>query len=213
MFISVPSSTMRIASGLLAAVAITSASSLDFASAPGPVVEAFSTTCESLATLTLANGRITSASLVSPGSFTPPGAAGRAGASSPYAALPSFCRVEATLTPTADSDMRIEVWLPASDWNGKLQAVGNGGWAGTVWSARARLRGRARLRDGQHGHGALHSRCRVCDESPREDGGLRAPCRARDDHAGEGARVGILRKRAQALDVEWMLDRRPSGRD
>jgi feruloyl esterase len=123
---------MRVASGVLAGVAMAAASSLDFASARGPVVDAFSTSCESLGALTLANGRITSASLVSPGSFTPPGAAGRAGASSPYAALPSFCRVAATLTPTADSDIKIEVWLPASDWNGKLQAVGNGGWAGTI---------------------------------------------------------------------------------
>ena len=26
----------------------------------------------------------------------------------------------------------MEVWLPASGWNGKLQVVGNGGWAGTI---------------------------------------------------------------------------------
>jgi feruloyl esterase len=24
------------------------------------------------------------------------------------------------------------VWLPASGWNGKFQAVGNGGWAGAI---------------------------------------------------------------------------------
>jgi feruloyl esterase len=40
--------------------------------------------------------------------------------------------VQATLTPSSDSDIRIEVWLPASGWNGKFQAVGNGGWAGTI---------------------------------------------------------------------------------
>ena len=38
----------------------------------------------------------------------------------------------ATLTPTSDSDIRIEVWLPARGWNGKFQAVGNGGWAGAI---------------------------------------------------------------------------------
>jgi feruloyl esterase len=36
------------------------------------------------------------------------------------------------LTPSTDSDVRIEVWLPASGWNGKLQSVGNGGWAGVI---------------------------------------------------------------------------------
>ena len=43
-----------------------------------------------------------------------------------------FCRVAATLTPSSDSDIKIEVWLPASGWNGKFQAVGNGGWNGNV---------------------------------------------------------------------------------
>jgi feruloyl esterase len=36
------------------------------------------------------------------------------------------------LTPTSDSDIRIEVWLPVSNWNQKLQSVGNGGWAGSL---------------------------------------------------------------------------------
>ena len=38
----------------------------------------------------------------------------------------------ATLKPTSDSDIKVEVWLPASGWNGKFQAVGNGGWAGVI---------------------------------------------------------------------------------
>ena len=49
-----------------------------------------------------------------------------------FAALPAFCRVAATLTPSSDSDVKIEVWLPAGKWNGKFLAVGNGGWAGTI---------------------------------------------------------------------------------
>jgi feruloyl esterase len=48
------------------------------------------------------------------------------------AALPAFCRVAIASAPTADSDIKIEVWLPASGWNGKFLAVGNGGWAGTI---------------------------------------------------------------------------------
>jgi hypothetical protein len=31
----------------------------------------------------------------------------------------------------SDSDIKIEVWL-GFDWNGKYQAVGNGGWAGSI---------------------------------------------------------------------------------
>ena len=46
--------------------------------------------------------------------------------------LPTFCRVAATLKPTSDSDIKIEVWLPVSGWNGKFEAVGNFGWAGTI---------------------------------------------------------------------------------
>ena len=39
----------------------------------------------------------------------------------------------ATLTPTPDSEIKIEVWMPAgANWNAKLQAVGNGAWAGTI---------------------------------------------------------------------------------
>lgn len=46
--------------------------------------------------------------------------------------LSSFCRVAAVLTPTPDSEIRIEVWLPSSRWNGKFLAVGSGGWGGSI---------------------------------------------------------------------------------
>ena len=85
--------------------------------------------CESLAKLSLPNTTITSALVVPAGEFVQP--AGRGPAPS-YKDLPAFCRVQATLTPSTDSDIKIEVWLPASGWNGKFQAVGNGGWAGML---------------------------------------------------------------------------------
>src|SRR6202012_2923415 len=37
-----------------------------------------------------------------------------------------------TLRPVADSEIKIEVWMPAAGWNGKLQSVGNGAWAGSI---------------------------------------------------------------------------------
>jgi Tannase and feruloyl esterase len=44
-----------------------------------------------------------------------------------------YCRVQATSRPTADSDIRFEVWIPFGDaWNGKFQQVGNGGFAGQI---------------------------------------------------------------------------------
>ena len=94
-----------------------------------------STSCENLASLALPHAKIESAEPVAAGAFAAPsgrGDAGRGAATNPYAKVPAFCRVRATLTPTGDSDIKAEVWLPASNWNGKYQAVGGGGWAGAV---------------------------------------------------------------------------------
>jgi feruloyl esterase len=91
--------------------------------------------CESVASLALPDGKITSATLVAAGAFTPPGGGfmmGGPGALAVFKGAPSFCRVTATLTPTSDSDIKIEVWMPAENWNGKLVGVGNGVWAGTI---------------------------------------------------------------------------------
>lgn len=91
-------------------------------------------TCESLGSLALPDATITSAQTVAPGEFKQP--AGRetveAAAVPTYKDLPAFCRVTATLKPSSDSDIKIEVWLPAAGWNQKYQAVGNGGWAGVI---------------------------------------------------------------------------------
>jgi len=90
-------------------------------------------TCDALAKLTLPNTTITSAQLVPAGQFTLPGVTTAAAANaSSFASLPAFCRVAATLKPSADSDIKIEVWMPAADWNGKFQGVGNGGWSGAI---------------------------------------------------------------------------------
>jgi feruloyl esterase len=90
-------------------------------------------TCEGLASLGLPDGKITSASLVAAGQFTPPaGGMFMMGGPAVFKNAPSFCRVTATLAPTPDSDIKIEVWMPAENWNGKLVGIGNGVWAGTI---------------------------------------------------------------------------------
>jgi feruloyl esterase len=97
------------------------------------VTPARAVSCESLAALSLSNVKITTAQVVASGAFTPPSAnAEGAQAGDRFSHLPSFCRVAATLAPSNDSDIKIEVWLPVSGWNGNLQSVGNGGWAGVI---------------------------------------------------------------------------------
>lgn len=48
-----------------------------------------------------------------------------------------LCKLSVTSRPTADSDIRIEVWIPVGEaWNGKFVQLGNGGFAGTIPSGR-----------------------------------------------------------------------------
>lgn len=85
-------------------------------------------TCERLVEVKLANTAITAAQNVAAGAFTPP-----PGTSvMPYKELPAFCRVTGVIKPTADSDIKFEVWMPTAGWNGKFQGVGNGGFAGYI---------------------------------------------------------------------------------
>ena len=110
--------------------------------------------CDNLKSLSLPNATFTTVQLVAEGPFTPPAAGGPPGGpvapaaqpagggrgggrgggapAAPPTILPAHCRIAATLKPSADSVIDIEVWLPAENWNGKFQAVGNGGWAGTI---------------------------------------------------------------------------------
>ena len=84
-------------------------------------------TCEKLAELKLSNTTVATAQSVPAGGFTP--ATGPAG---PFKELPGFCRVTGVIKPTSDSDIRFEVWMPTSGWNGKFQGIGNGGFAGSI---------------------------------------------------------------------------------
>jgi len=106
-------------------------------------------TCNALKTFALPETSFTNVEMVAAGPYRSPAqaadgggvaqgragaapAGGRGGAQQPVLLLPAYCRVAATLKPTADSDIRMEVWLPADNWNGKIEVVGNGGWAGVI---------------------------------------------------------------------------------
>jgi feruloyl esterase len=85
---------------------------------------AIAATCDSLTSLKLSTTTVTLAAIVDSGTWparitVPP-------------SHPPFCRVAATLKPSEDSDIKIEVWMPVTGWNGNLEAVGNGGWSGAI---------------------------------------------------------------------------------
>jgi len=87
--------------------------------------------CTALLGQHLADTRILKAEQYAAGEFpTPPGAPERVVEGAKH--LPGLCRVVAELTPTPDSSIRIEVWMPAEHWNGRFRGQGNGGFAGEI---------------------------------------------------------------------------------
>lgn len=86
--------------------------------------------CAKLASITLPGAKVISAETVAAGTFTPPAGTQVAPAQKAlFGRLPAFCRVQVVATPSSDSAIPIEVWLPAKGWNGKFRGVGNGGFA------------------------------------------------------------------------------------
>ena len=83
--------------------------------------------CSSLSALTLQHTTITSAAVVPEGAIQ---AAGGGNAAS--VVVPARCEVQAITRPSKDSEIRLQVWLPVSGWNGKYLQLGNGGWAGQI---------------------------------------------------------------------------------
>src|ERR1041385_3551135 len=80
------------------------------------------TPCEQLKSLTLSGTTMTLDESVAAGPFQNSGPM-----------LPAHCRVAATLRPSSDSEIKVEVWLPlAAAWNGKFEAGGGGGWGGSL---------------------------------------------------------------------------------
>src|SRR5438105_37399 len=93
---------------------------------------AYAATCESLKSVSLEHTTITSAQSVAAGEFSLPSLQGAAQQNTLFKQLPAFCRIAALLKPSADSNIKMELWMPLANWNGKFQAVGNGGWAGAI---------------------------------------------------------------------------------
>jgi feruloyl esterase len=90
--------------------------------------QALPSSCEALSGLKVQDATIITAAAVAAGPFKP-----NASANGPTMTVPAFCRVAATLKPTPESNIRIEVWMPpAETWNGKFLGTGNGGAGGAI---------------------------------------------------------------------------------
>lgn len=89
-----------------------------------------SASCDRLRGLTIPDVRIESASIVPAGPMTVGARSERDSAAGPT--LPEHCRVAAVATPTTDSRIGIEIWIPVTGWNGKLLGTGNGGFSSAL---------------------------------------------------------------------------------
>jgi len=107
-----------------------------------PLSPAWAASCENLRALSLPHATITVAQDVGAGQFTSP-EPGRGRGPDPFKDLPAFCRVTVTAAPSNDSDIKIEVWLPASGWNGKFFSAGGGGGASAAIQGSLNLPGLA----------------------------------------------------------------------
>jgi feruloyl esterase len=81
--------------------------------------------CAQLVTLAFSDAKLLKIAHHSAGAFLSP-------AKTTTTAVPAFCQVSASLQPSRESDIRVEVWLPAAGWNGKYLGLGNGGYGGTL---------------------------------------------------------------------------------
>jgi feruloyl esterase len=90
--------------------------------------------CDSLTSLRIPNATITSAvSITPPPDLVMTLPAGPAGPGARLDVTVPLCRLIAFSTPTSDSHITFELWLPSvANWNGKFQAVGNGGFIGQI---------------------------------------------------------------------------------
>lgn len=87
--------------------------------------------CAALIRLKLDHTQIETAETVRGPTFMPPASSSGSSQSplpDPLKGLPDFCRVSAVISPA----IRFELWLPLTNWNGKFQGTGNGGYNGSI---------------------------------------------------------------------------------
>ena len=190
-------------------------------SAYGQAAPAPTHSCESSAQLELPAAKILSAQTVEAGAFNPPPnmTPWMLGDPSFYKTLPAFCRVIAEAKPSADSSIKIEVWMPtngsqAAPWNVKLEGRGNGGFAGEIdYRALAIAVKKGYAAAGTDtGHAAGHRR-HLGPRTSRKSNRFRLPRNPRDDARREGGDQGGLRQGSAAFVLHRLLQWWPPSFD
>jgi feruloyl esterase len=107
----------------LKAAATAVVTAVSFAATP-----AYADSCSNLAgSFHRLNTTITLAQTVSGGTFVTP-----TNPPQTLTGLPQFCRVAGFTTPTSDSHIQFEVWMPETGWNLKYLQAGCGGFCGAI---------------------------------------------------------------------------------
>ena len=148
--------------------------------------------CEALKNEQLPDTTITAAQAVPAGPF-------KSAFMFAAAQVPAHCRVAGRISPEPGSDIEFEVWMPLSDWNGRLYGSGNGGFGGAISYSPGPVEAV------QHGAAGVSTDTGHSASSPSaaEDGSwaqghpgaserLRIPCRPSGDEKRAGARVSLL---------------------
>lgn len=77
--------------------------------------------CEAVKIVALKNAKVESAVPITDGQISVAGHS--------VSGLPAFCRIRGLATPTPQSQIHFELWLPAASWSGRIEMVGNGGYS------------------------------------------------------------------------------------
>jgi feruloyl esterase len=90
-----------------------------------PAIALTPTSCANLTSFSYPNTTINSATSMPGGPYVAPDTWHLA-----FTNLPPYCQVNATIAPTADSSIGVQVWMPTQRYNGRYLGTGNGGYAG-----------------------------------------------------------------------------------
>jgi hypothetical protein len=114
-------------------LALAAALALSTASVCGQSTALASEKCAALSKLSIPSATVEVAQLIDAGAFRlPEDSHPGKSETEQFVHAPEFCRLVLHLTPSPDSKIGVELWIPERDWNKKFRGQGNGGFAGEI---------------------------------------------------------------------------------